>query len=398
MSDEKRKILYAVLGILPLVVVALLLFQKCSDRAEDIPEIIENIDTLVAGPDGAATSSYEHADSTVVSDMTTVSEIADASLETPATSSTAVLTATGTPAATANNASSAASANDDLAATAPLTQRAADSMDSGSTGSDSLNPDSIVTDSSVADSLTTGSPVLDPTVADSSAVGASDTEDNSSNVAPGTADSVVAQADSTAIVSDSTVLASAVAPMDSLATPDMQISLKTNLLGWGMGISNVAVEFDLAEHWSFHLPVYYSAWNYFKSTIKFRTLATQPEIRYWFSEDNENFFLGAHFGMAYYNLAVGGNYRYQDHNKNTPSLGGGLSVGYRMPVCKSKNWKLEFSLGAGGYSVFCDRFHNTPDVSKGLMVDNLKTTYWGIDNASVSFLYSFGIHKKGGRK
>ena len=60
-----------------------------------------------------------------------------------------------------------------------------------------------------------------------------------------------------------------------------------------------------------------SDWNYFKETIKFRTLAIMPESRYWISENNDGFFAGAHFGLAYYNFAFNGKYRYQDHLRQT---------------------------------------------------------------------------------
>ena len=174
--------------------------------------------------------------------------------------------------------------------------------------------------------------------------------------------------------------------------------LKTNAIGWGMGIANLAFEVDLAKHWSVTLPVYYSAWNYFDSTVKFRTFAVQPELRYWYNEENQGLFTGAHVGLAYYNVAWGGDYRYQDHNRHTPAIGGGISMGYRMPLGKSQRWKVEFSLGVGVYPLHYDKFHNTPDYKDGLMVDSKKKTYWGIDQASVSFSYTLDFRKKGGRR
>ena len=165
-----------------------------------------------------------------------------------------------------------------------------------------------------------------------------------------------------------------------------------------MAIANVAAEIDLAKHWSFTLPVYYSAWDYFKSTIKFRTFAVQPEFRYWLSEENDGFFGGAHFGLAYYNFAFDGDYRYQDHNRETPAIGGGVSIGYRLPISKNNRWKVEFSLGAGVYSRHYDKFHNTPRTKDGLMIESIKKTYWGIDQAAVSFSYSFDLKKKGGKR
>ena len=177
-----------------------------------------------------------------------------------------------------------------------------------------------------------------------------------------------------------------------------QLHIKTNVIGLGMAIANIAAEVDLAKHWSFTLPVYYSAWDYFKSTIKFRTFAVQPEFRYWLSEENDGFFGGVHFGLAYYNFAFDGDYRYQDHNRETPAIGGGVSIGYRLPISKNNRWRVEFSLGAGVYSRHYDKFHNTPHTKDGLMIESIKKTYWGFDQAAVSFSYSFDLKKKGGKR
>jgi hypothetical protein len=165
-----------------------------------------------------------------------------------------------------------------------------------------------------------------------------------------------------------------------------------------MAIANIAGEVDLAKHWSFTLPIYYSAWDYFKATVKFRTFAVQPEFRYWPSAENNGFFTGAHFGLAYYNFAFNGAYRYQDHNRNTPSIGGGISVGYRLPISKSSPWQVEFSVGAGVYSRHYDKFHNTPRTKDGLIIETVRKPYWGIDQAAVSVSYSFDLKKKGGKR
>ncbi len=180
-----------------------------------------------------------------------------------------------------------------------------------------------------------------------------------------------------------------------------QLHLKTNALGWALLITNLAAEVDLAEHWSFTLPIYFSGWDYFTSTIKFRTFAIQPEFRYWFSEENhcnDGWFVGAHFGLAYYDLAIDGDYRYQDHNRHSPAIGGGVSGGYRMPISKNKRWRVEFTLGAGAYSLHYDKFYNTPRTKDGKMAESKKEkTYWGIDQAAVTFSYSFDLKKKGGK-
>ena len=172
---------------------------------------------------------------------------------------------------------------------------------------------------------------------------------------------------------------------------DRRTSLKTNTLGLCLLLANIGIEVDLARHWSLHIPVYYSAVDYFIPTIKFRTLATQPELRYWFNENNSGLFTGAHFGAASFNLALNGTYRYQDHDGTNPILGGGISIGYRMPISKNERWNVEFALGVGGYSVYCDKFYN---VKNGKLADSYRTTYWGIDNASISISYRFNLIKR----
>lgn len=167
--------------------------------------------------------------------------------------------------------------------------------------------------------------------------------------------------------------------------------LKTNLLGLGAAVVNLAFEVDIARHWSFSLPIYYSAWDYFKSTLKFRTFAVQPEFRYWFSRHNDGFFLGAHFSMAYYNLAFDGTYRYQDRDGDTPALGGGLNVGYRTPLGKQGRWKMEFSVGVGYYPLEYDIFHNTRN---GALSHYEKRKYLGVDQASISLAYMFNRNKR----
>ena len=174
-----------------------------------------------------------------------------------------------------------------------------------------------------------------------------------------------------------------------------KLYVKTNALGLGLAIANTAVEIDLCRHWSFNLPVYYSAWNYFKSTVKFRTAMIQPEIRYWFRDDNDGWYAGGHIGIGHYNVATNGEYRTQDHEGKSPALGGGLGVGYRLPISGNKRWKMEFSIGAGAYKLHHDKFRN---YHNGLLVYTEKKTYVGIDQAAVSFSYTFDLKKKGGAR
>lgn len=173
-----------------------------------------------------------------------------------------------------------------------------------------------------------------------------------------------------------------------------KLSVKTNTLGLAMLMGNAAAEIDLTRNLSLNFPIYYSALNYFTSTIKFRTFAIQPELRWNFTRP-EGLFVGAHFGLAYFNLAANGNYRIQTHNGNEPLVGGGLSIGYRLPLTKNKRWNVEFTLGAGAYRFNYDKFYNEPN---GALAGSESRTYIGLDNAGVSFMYSFELGRGKKRK
>lgn len=173
------------------------------------------------------------------------------------------------------------------------------------------------------------------------------------------------------------------APVDSL----QNLYVKTNLVGWGLIMTNIAVEYQWSDRWSVSLPVYYSAWNYFKGTRKYRTLTIQPEIRYWF---NEHVYLGAHAGMAYYNYAKNGEWRYQDHDGKTPALGGGISGGWRTALSKDRHWWIELTAGVGVYRLHYDVFRN---YHNGPIVDERHRTFFGVDNAAVTIAYRFDLNR-----
>ncbi|MBQ2979876.1 MAG: DUF3575 domain-containing protein [Bacteroidaceae bacterium] len=172
--------------------------------------------------------------------------------------------------------------------------------------------------------------------------------------------------------------------------------VKTNIPAWGLLIGNLGAEYCFAQNaFSVNLHVYYTALNHFVETRKFRTFAVQPEFRYYIPKTGlrgtRGLFVGAHAGMAYYNLALeSSEYRYQDHNGTSPAWGGGLSLGYRLPLSRDNKWNLEFVVGAGIYGLHYDTFYNVPN---GKLTGTFYETYYGIDNAGITLSYRFDITK-----
>ncbi len=169
------------------------------------------------------------------------------------------------------------------------------------------------------------------------------------------------------------------------------IYVKTNAVGWAMLISNAGVEWEFSPRWSAALSVYYSALNYFKLTRKFRTLAIMPEIRLWLNGGKKTrVWVDAHLGLAYYNYAKCGEWRYQDHDGRTPALGGGLGLGLRTPLGHSGHWFFETSVGAGVYRLHYDIFHNERN---GQLAGERRRTFYGLDRVALSIAYKFNLNR-----
>ncbi|MDE6612810.1 MAG: DUF3575 domain-containing protein [Muribaculaceae bacterium] len=175
------------------------------------------------------------------------------------------------------------------------------------------------------------------------------------------------------------------------------MTFKVNAVAAAALITNATFELEWKQ-WSVQLPMYYSNLDYFSHRVRFRIAAFQPGIRYWFGRDtvlgHTGFFAGAHFGLAWYNMSLGGSDRIQDHKARTPALGGGLEGGWRRVLGKSGRWKLELSLGVGVYRAHYDHIDNR---HSGAVKSTVKKAFVGIDHVGVSFGYTLDL-KKGGNK
>lgn len=163
--------------------------------------------------------------------------------------------------------------------------------------------------------------------------------------------------------------------------------LRTNIPAWGMAMGNLSGEYRFACRWSVGLSLYYSAWNYGKVTRKFRTFSFRPEARYYFRDGGNGLFLEGHLAMTSFNFAfTGGKYRYQDRGGDHPALGGGIGIGYRLPLSRDGRWRAEAAVGAGVYHLDYDKYLNRDN---GPWAGREKRTYVGLDYASLSVVFTF---------
>lgn len=166
-----------------------------------------------------------------------------------------------------------------------------------------------------------------------------------------------------------------------------QWHLSTNAIELALMIANLTGEWDFACHWSAALSIHYSAIDYFSPVRKFRTFIFRPEARWWPNTEHNGWFVDAHVQMAAYNFALPSwKYRIQDVDGTHPALGGGLGVGYRLPISRNGRWSLQGQIGVGVYALYYDRFEN---IVNGPLVDTKRRTFFGVDNVALSIVYNF---------
>ena len=160
------------------------------------------------------------------------------------------------------------------------------------------------------------------------------------------------------------------------------MAIKTNvpvLLG---GVTNAGVEFRIGEKMSFEIPVIYSPYT-FKRNYKIRVLSLQPEYRYWFRNALKGHFIGVHGTLAWFNVALDNDDRYQD-TEGKPMWGAGLTYGYSLSL--TERLGLEFTAGVGYSRISYDVFYN---VHNGISYNSDVKHYWGITKAGINLVYKF---------
>lgn len=158
------------------------------------------------------------------------------------------------------------------------------------------------------------------------------------------------------------------------------IALKTNLPFLAVAVQNLAVEVKVHNHISIDFPIMWSIGD-IEREHGLRTIAFQPEGRWWLKSAGKGHFFGLHVHAAWFNLKWEDT-RYQTEKQ--PLLGAGISYGYKLPF--SRHWGAEFTLGAGYANMEYNTYYN---IENGARLDTRKRNYWGLTRAGISLVYRF---------
>lgn len=158
------------------------------------------------------------------------------------------------------------------------------------------------------------------------------------------------------------------------------IALKTNIAYDAIAILNLALEVQCSKHISVELPLMCSFWDVSQKHAV-RTVALQPEGRWWLKEAGTGHFFGLHAHIGWFNVKWNDD-RYQ--NAGRPLLGAGVSYGYTLPL--SAHWGAEFTLGAGYANMKYNTYYN---IENGAQIGTESRNYWGITRLGLSLSYRF---------
>ena len=172
----------------------------------------------------------------------------------------------------------------------------------------------------------------------------------------------------------------------SLTASAQDLGVKTNLLYDASTTPNVAIEFGLARKWTTDIGFGLNPWK-FSDQKKIRHWLLQPEVRYWFCQRFDGWFLAAHLMGGEFNaggvkLPFGIAPKLRDHRYEGWYVGGGIGAGYQWPVSR------HFSLGgelAVGYDYL--HFRKYPCIECGRKLDEGHQNYFGPTKIAFNVIY-----------
>lgn len=121
-------------------------------------------------------------------------------------------------------------------------------------------------------------------------------------------------------------------------TSAQRLSLKTNVLEWGMLSPNIGAEFLLNDNLTLELTASGSPFR-LKDDLYLKHFRLQPELKYWFLTLMTGHYMGFTAFYSNYDAAFGGNAYYGE------AYAAGFTYGYHWVL--SRRWNLELSAGVG---------------------------------------------------
>ena len=164
------------------------------------------------------------------------------------------------------------------------------------------------------------------------------------------------------------------------------LAVKSNLLYDLTTTINLGVEIGLAHRWTVDIPFNYNPWRLDGHT-RLRHWGIQPEIRYWFCNRFDGWFVGLHGHYVKFNVGGLPDWSFISENmqKNRYQgylYGAGGSVGHSW-ILKNR-WSLEATVGIGYARMVFDKY---PCAECGTSMGRRTKDYFGPTKVGLSLVY-----------
>lgn len=155
--------------------------------------------------------------------------------------------------------------------------------------------------------------------------------------------------------------------------PVPALSVRTNVVHWLMGSPNAGLEWRATESFGVLMSGAWTHLNWQSDERHFRHYKFNPELRFYMGE-SRRFYLGAecHFGQF--------NFKFNDNGRQGDFVGGGLSLGYRLPV--KPKFAIDFNLGLGATSLDYEKYEYIDGVNVRRSSSE-KTTIMGVNQFGI---------------
>lgn len=166
-------------------------------------------------------------------------------------------------------------------------------------------------------------------------------------------------------------------PVDEAETPrEMSFALRTNLLRWATLTPDLGIEWRISPSVAIAVNGSWTSWSWNDKERRYALWEVAPEVR-WYLGAQKRGYLGAMFKTGEFN------YKLSDTGKQGDILGGGVTGGYVLPLCRSLS--MDFSIGVG----YLNADYENYKVINGVRVRQASTTkeWWGPVNAGVSLVW-----------
>ena len=140
-----------------------------------------------------------------------------------------------------------------------------------------------------------------------------------------------------------------------------QVGIKTNVLYWATTTPNLGLEMTVGNKHTVQMFFGLNPWKQSGGDqSRLRHWMVMPEYRYWFNQNFNGWFLGAHALGGQYNIGgvkfpFGLLKELRNHRYEGWYVGGGITAGKQWNL--SKHWNLEASLGLGYIHTAYDKYN-----------------------------------------